>query len=94
MQWVCGVDETQISHVQDEPTVQLLECAPVSSDLRVRKSGLLFMLLDFQPDLSESQASTSTFSRTSYDIPIPFSEEGKTSGDRNSILGRKWWDKE
>ena len=31
MQWVCGVDETQISHVQDEPTEQLLECAPVSS---------------------------------------------------------------
>ena len=93
-QWVCGVEETQISHFQDEPTEQLLECAPVSSDLRVRKSGLLFMLLDSQPDLSESQASASTFSRTSYDAPTPFSEEGKTSGDRNSIFGRKWWDKE
>ena len=89
MQWVCGgVDETQISHFQGEPTEQLLECAPVSSNLRVRKSGLLFMLLDSQPDHSECQASASTFSRTGHDAPTPFSEEGKTSGDRNFLGGR------
>ena len=87
MQWVCGgVDETQISHFRGEPTEQLLECAPVSSNLRVRKSGLLFMLLDSQSDHSECQASTSTFSRTGHDAPTPFSEEGKTIGDRNSIF--------
>lgn len=87
MQWLCGgVDETQISHFQGEPTEQQLERAPVSSNLRVRKSGLLFMLLDSQPDCSESQASASTFSRTGHDAPTPFSEEGRTSGNTNSIF--------
>lgn len=91
---MCGVDETQIFHFQGESTEQLLECAPVSSNLGVGKSGLLFMLLDSRPDLPESQASASTFDRTGHGAPAPFSEEAKTGGDRSSILRRKRWDKE
>lgn len=76
-----------------ESTEQLLECAPVSSNLGVGKSGLLFMLLDSRPDLPEGARHLPQHSVGLATVPAPFSE-AKTGGDRSSILRRKRWDKE